>query len=134
MEGKVSGALNATFITLIPKRDKPLSFADFRHISLCNLVYKTISKIVAIRLKPFLDKAISANQFGFLHNRQIIEPMGITQELLHSIKVKKLKVMVLKLDMVKTFDRVYWTFLRLVLLQIGVPLDAVNWIMGCIVS
>ena len=116
LEGKVFGALNATFITLIPKCDKPLTFIDFGPISLCNLVYKTISKIVAIRLKPFLDKTISANQFGFLHNRQIIEPVGITQELQHSIKVKKQKVMVLKMDLVKAFDRVDWTFLRLFLL------------------
>ena len=37
--------------------------------------------------------------------------------------------MVLKLYLVKAFDRVNWTFLRLVLLQIGIPLDGVNWIM-----
>ena len=77
-EGRVSGSLNATFITLIPKSDKPSSFSDFRPISLCNLVYKVISKLVAARLKPILDKAISWNQFGFLHNRKIVEPIGIT--------------------------------------------------------
>ena len=60
--------------------------------------------------------------------------MSITQELLHSIKVKKQKVMVLKLDLVKAFDHVDWTFLRLVLLQIGVPVEGVNWIMGCVSS
>ena len=89
LEGKVSGALNATFITLILKYDKPLTFSYFRPISLYNFVYKTIFKIYAVRLKPFLDEAISAHQFGFLHNRQIIELVGITQELLHSIKLKK---------------------------------------------
>ena len=69
VEGRITGALNATFITLIPKCDKPLTFVDYRPISLCNLVYKTISKLAAIRLKPLLDKSISRNQFGFLHNR-----------------------------------------------------------------
>ena len=61
VEGRVTGALNATFITLIPKWDKTLSFADFRPISLSNLVYKTISKLATIRLKSLLDKAISRN-------------------------------------------------------------------------
>jgi hypothetical protein len=42
--GKVSGALNATFIALIPKSDKPDSFGGFRPIALCNLVYKIITK------------------------------------------------------------------------------------------
>ena len=41
--------------------------------------------------------------------------------------------MVLKLDLVKAFDRVNWTFLRL-LIQIGIPLLGVNWIMGCVSS
>ena len=52
-------ALNSTFITLIPKKDKPRSFADFRPISLCNLASKLISKVIALRLKPSLDKHIS---------------------------------------------------------------------------
>ena len=53
-----------------------------------------------------MDKVISRHHFGFLHNRQIIEPVGIVQEVLHSIKVGKQKILVLKLDLVKYFDRV----------------------------
>ena len=69
LHGKVSGALNSTFLTLIPKCEKPLTFADFRPISLCNLVYKVISKLAAIRLKPILNCSVSAHQFGFLKDR-----------------------------------------------------------------
>ena len=126
IEGKVINSMNSTFLTLIPKCEKPLSFFDFRPISLCNLIYKIISKIAVIHLNPFLDKAISNQQYGFLKNRLIIEPVGIGQELLHSIKTKNLQVMVAKIDLVKAFDRVNWTFLRLVLLQIGIPLEGVN--------
>ena len=78
LDGRVLPSLNFTFITLIPKKEKPLTFADFRPISLCNLVYKLISKIVALRLKPYLDKFISPQQFGFLKNRQIAEPIAFT--------------------------------------------------------
>ena len=41
---------------------------------------------------------------GFLKDILIIEPVGITQELLHTIKTKYMKVVVLKLDLVKAFD------------------------------
>ena len=87
ISGHISPSINSTFLALIPKKDKPVTFMDFHPISLCNLVYKLISKVIAVRLKPFLDKRISSEQFGFLKNRQIVEPIGITQETLHSVKI-----------------------------------------------
>ena len=87
-----------------------------------------------MRLKPFLDSHISIEQFGFLKNCQIVEPIGIVQEALHSVKTNNSCALILKLDLVKAFDRVNWSFIRIILIQIGVPLLAVNWIMGCITS
>ena len=36
------------------------------------------------------------------------------------------------MDMIKAYDRVNWTFFRLVLLQIGLAMEVVNWIMECV--
>jgi hypothetical protein len=69
LKGKVNGALNATFLALIPKTNKPDSFVGFRPISLCNLIYKLITKIIATRIKYYFSKGISKEQFGFLENR-----------------------------------------------------------------
>ena len=124
--GCILPSLNSTFLTLIPKKEKPSSFADFRPISLCNLLYKLISKVIAMRLKPFLDSHISIEQFGFFKNRQIVEPIGIVQEALHSIKTKNSCALILKLDLMNAFDRVNWSFIRLILIQIGIPLLTVN--------
>ena len=55
----MSGSLNVTFITLIPKKDSPETFSYFRPIALCNLVYKLVMKIVADRMKLKLSKCIS---------------------------------------------------------------------------
>ena len=77
ISGFIPLSLNSTFLALIPKKDKPWTFVDFRPISLCNLLYKLIAKIIARRLKPFLDLGISQKQFGFLKDRQISNPIGI---------------------------------------------------------
>ena len=84
----MSGSLNVTFITLIPKKDSPETFSYFRPITLCNLVYKLVTKIIADRLNPMLSKYISKEQFGFLDNRQILDAIGTIQECLHAGKTK----------------------------------------------
>ena len=48
VSGKILAVFNSTFLALIPKIDQPLSFEDFRPISLCNFVYKTIGKIISM--------------------------------------------------------------------------------------
>lgn len=54
------------FVTLIPKINNPRRMADFRPISLCNVIYKIITKALANRLKLFLDPIISQSQSAFV--------------------------------------------------------------------
>jgi hypothetical protein len=132
--GKLSGSLNSTYLTLILKENNPLSFGDYRPISLCNLCYKLITTLIANRLKPVLSRSLSSKQLGFLQGRQILDAIGTTQECLHSIKIKKSKALILKLDLKKAFDCIDWDFLRLILVQTGFSLKTINWIMGYITT
>lgn len=66
-KGEVYSPFNATFIALIPKKEVPETFEDFQPISLCNCIYKIIAKVIALRIKPFLSRHISMEQFGFLN-------------------------------------------------------------------
>lgn len=72
------GAINCTFIGLIPRSDNPTSFDDFCPIFLCNYIYKIIEKIIANHLRPILSTHISSKQFSFLQDRQIHEALGTT--------------------------------------------------------
>ena len=56
---KILEYLNQTLIALIPKQPDPESFRQYRPISLCNTIYKIISKIIVLRLRPLLPSIIS---------------------------------------------------------------------------
>lgn len=59
-------SLNSTHLVLIPKKHKLDSVSDFRPISLCNVLYKLVFKVISIRLKPFMLPIISHNQSAFI--------------------------------------------------------------------
>ena len=64
--------LNDTWITLIPKCAIPKSMRDLRLISLCNVLYKIIAKVLANRLKVTLPNLVSDNQLSFVPGRSIL--------------------------------------------------------------
>jgi len=54
---------------------------------------------------------MSKEQFDFLDGRHIHEAIGVAQETIHSIKQKKSKGEVVKIDLLKAFDRVSWMYI-----------------------
>jgi len=62
--GYIPRGCNASFITLIPKRECPASLNEFGPISLMSCVYKVISKIMANRIKKVLPNVIDIHHSG----------------------------------------------------------------------
>ena len=109
VSGAMDARLNITNICMIPKTERPTRMTELRPISLCNVGYKIISKVLCQRLKICLPLLISETQSAFVAGRLIFDNILIAQEMFHGLRTNKAcqrNYMATKTDMSKTYDRV----------------------------
>lgn len=81
--------LNELIICLIPKGETPKLLNQFRSISLCNVLVKVVSQILANRMKPIMEKLTGEHQSSFIPGRSTIDNIIEAQELVHTLMKKK---------------------------------------------
>jgi len=120
-------SVNATFISLIPKKKGAIELRDYRPISLISSIYKITSKLLANRLKTVIGKLVSGSQNAFVRGRQISDAALIANEAL-DWKIKSGEPgLLVKLDIEKAFDKVSWSYLLTILRQMGFGERWIRW-------
>lgn len=132
--GELPKDTNDALVVLIAKVVKPEKITQFRPISLCNVLFKTITKAMVGRLKPVMSRLIGPAQASFIPGRLSTDNIVVVQEAVHSMRRKKGRKgwMLLKLDLEKAYDRVRWDFLEDTIRAAGLSDRWVRWIMQCV--
>ncbi|CAM8929085.1 unnamed protein product [Rhodiola kirilowii] len=135
--GQLEENLNRTLITLVPKTKEPKRIEEYRPISLCNVVAKMVTKVLANRLKTVLPHIISDSQSAFVPGRLISDNILAAHELIHFINTRgkqRVGYLSLKLDISKAYDRVEWDYLEAIHRRMGFPDKWTKLIMACVKS
>ncbi|KAL1192363.1 Secreted RxLR effector protein 78 [Cardamine amara subsp. amara] len=134
-KGRLLKQWNATAISLIPKKEGADKVKDFRPISLCNVIYKVISKLIARRIQDILPLMISNIQSAFVKGRLLVENVLLATEMVQGFNQKRIsKRGLLKVDLRKAFDTVSWEFILSTLRAADFPPTFTNWISQCLTS
>lgn len=107
-----------------------------RPISLCNTLYKVVAKLIVEKLRPHLNKWVSASQTSFVPGRLTTDNIITAQELLHRFHRASgvTDLCVWKIDLSTTYDRIEWPVLNYVLVEIGLPEKLGGLIMQCVMT
>lgn len=134
-KGIFDTSINSIFIVLIPKLQNSACVGDYRPISLCNVLYNLVAKVLANRLEHALPAIITPNQSAFVLGRLIIDNILVAYEALHTMTTRmkgKKGYMAVKLDMSKAHDRVEWVFLEKMMRKLGFSEGWISLIMKCV--
>jgi len=112
-------SFNGNFLTLIPKEDNTMFPGKYSPITLCNIIFKIVTKVITNCLKPILLHLITSNQYGYVNGRQILDGIILAHEVMSSLKNLKKLGMLIKLDMSIAFDKLKWEYIETILLAFG---------------
>ncbi|KAL8148945.1 hypothetical protein AgCh_006084 [Apium graveolens] len=127
--------LNFKNVVLILKKDNASCLKDLRPIALCNVLYKILAKVLSNRMKEVFPFIISENQSAFVKNRGITDNVLVVFQILHHMSCKKRGEegeVALKLDIIKAYDRVSWSFLKQRMRIMGFCEIWIDWMMLCV--
>ena len=111
-KGSLSVSKKRGTITLIPKGDENLSdLKNWRPISLLNIDYKILSKVLAKRMEQHLPKLIHSDQAGFVNGRYIGQNIRLLSDIMEFSDSKNFQGILLFVDFEKAFDTLEWSFI-----------------------
>ena len=85
----------------------PEQITQFHPISLCNTLYKVVSRILVQHLKPYMVEIINPCQVGFVLGCRTSDNIILVQEVIRTLRYRRGRTgyVAIKLDLEKAYDR-----------------------------
>ena len=116
-------------LSVIPKKEKDTSLLEnLRPISLLNVDYKILTKVIAKRLENLLPKIINPDQTRYVKGHYIGENVRLIQDIMFYTKRMNSPGIAIFLDFRKAFDSIEWEYLKAALKAFNFGPNLLNWI------
>lgn len=127
--------INSAALALVPKVNYASSLNQLRPTSCCNIIYKSITKLLANRMKKVLPRIVSSCQSAFVPQRLLGDNVLLAQSLCSNYHLNSGEPKcAIKLGLRKAFDTTSWSFRRATLENMEFSAVFIDWVMTCITS
>ena len=126
--GQMSPSQQSALLRLLYKKDDRTLLKNWRPISLLNVDYKILAKVLAARLKKVLPLIIHSDQTCGVPGRSIYDNLFKLRDITHHATVHHTNVILVSLDQEKAFDRVDHAYLHQILTKFNFGQSFRHWI------
>jgi hypothetical protein len=120
--------------TIYKGKGDPLEISNRRPISLLNIDYKILSRILNFRLLKVVKKIISPHQNGFIPDRSIFSNIICLEDAIFTARTTHQNTVISLIDFEKAFDSISHVSIEKILTHIGCPPAFSNTIMEMIIG
>ena len=103
-------------------------FKNWRPISLLNVDYKIIAKVLTNRFQKIMPEIIQEEQTCGVKGRNIHDNLMILRDTVDYVNNENIQTAMLSIDQEKAFDRIEWNYLYSVMEKMGIPVELIKWI------
>jgi len=120
---------NDGMIRLIPKPGKNNEqLENWRPITLLNVDYKILSKVMASRIKVVISDIVHPDQAGFIKGRYIGKSIRTILDIIDKCDHENISGILASLDIHKAFDSINWEYAWEMMIQFGFPEQFIKWL------
>ena len=119
-----------SYISLLCKNNNEPQFCkNYRPISLLNVDYKILSKVLCNRLRPLLNDIIHPDQTCSIPGRSIFDNCHLIRDLINDINSNENGTgILLSTDQEKAFDRIDHSYISIILKTFGFKYTFIRWV------
>lgn len=127
---EIASEISNANINLLYNKGGKQDIGNWRPISLLNVDYKILAKIISERMRACLPKILHSDQKGFVPTRNLEDAVIKAQSLIEYCQLEKLPKYMLLLDQEKAFDRVSREYMHKIIKEFNFPPLIVKAIMA----